>query len=157
MVPKLALCLNICIQVRWRVEIANGGTGNAFHSQTRHVLSRYLDTNSEMLQFTSGLRSGFCETRSNFYHTLQGAYEDTVPGPEDFRHHMIFHRFLWLDLACHQGTFAPQLWGSSFFGCTRPMHAAKTSYMILQTTSGHHFRWPSCRSAIPRIETLRMQ
>ena len=48
-------------------------------------------------------------------------------------------------------------WGCSSFGCTRPMHTAKTSYMILQTTYGHHFRWPLCRYVISRIETLLMQ
>ena len=60
-----------------------------------------------MVRFTSGRRSDFCETRSNFYHTLQGPYDDTVPGPEDFRHRMIFRGFLRLDLTSRRGTFAP--------------------------------------------------
>ena len=83
-----------------------------------------------MVRFTSGRRSDFCETRSNFHHTLQGPYDDTVPGLEDFWHHMIFHGFLRLDPTCRRGTFAPQWYGSSSFRCTRPTHTAKTSYMI---------------------------
>jgi hypothetical protein len=80
---------------------ANGATGPALPAQTGHVPSRYPETNSETVRFTSGLRGGRFETRPNFYHTLQGPFDDTAPALEEFRHRTIFRGFKRLDHCSH--------------------------------------------------------
>ena len=69
---------------------ANRATGPTLPAQTGHVPSRYPETSSEMVRFTTGLRGGLFETCPNFYHTLQGPCDDTVPALEEFRRRMIF-------------------------------------------------------------------
>ena len=69
---------------------ANGATGPTLHAQTGHVPTRYPETSSEMVRFTSGLRGGLFETCLKSYHTLQGPCDDAVPDLEDSWHRTIF-------------------------------------------------------------------
>lgn len=68
---------------------------------------RNVDPSWEMAQFVRDLQEEFCETLSNFYHTLQEPYDDTVLGPAKFRNHMIFLGFKRQHPACWGASLAP--------------------------------------------------
>ena len=136
---------------------ANGATGPALPAQTGHVPSRYPETSSEMVRFTSGLRGGIFEMRPKFYHTLQGPCDDTVPALEEFQYRTIFLGFKRLYQAWHRGTFGPRWEGMPL----SPLHKAYacrkdiTKYFPCRFWARFHV--PPCRSAISGDETLAEQ
>lgn len=108
---------------------------------------RNVDPSWEMAQFVRDLQEEFCETLSNFYHTLQEPYDDTVLGPAKFRNHMIFLGFKRQHPACWGGSLAPPGGGAPLsFGCTWPRHGQKTTNRNFQSVSRHDFMWPQFRS-----------